>query len=56
MKNCNEGVRFDPRIMHQGTGLLGAYRCIHTNLHSFPPRAMASFTCTWCWHKIYGSS
>lgn len=43
MKNCNEGVRFDPQAIHQGTGLRGVYCCIHTNFHSFPLRAMASF-------------
>lgn len=48
MKNCNEGVRFDPWAIYQGTGLLGVYCCIHTNLHSFPPRATASFTYMQC--------
>lgn len=48
MKNCHEGVRLDPQAIHQGTGLLGAYCCIHINLHSFPHRAMANFTYMQC--------
>lgn len=47
MKNCNEGVRFDPRAIHRGTGLLGVYCCIHTNLYYFPPKATVSFTYMW---------